>query len=233
MSPWSDQDTSLSDQQGEVVVQQLKMALEGAGWLVDPAVGMSHFRCDLGVRQEGDRIYRLGVMVDTESYYAQDDLIERDLMKPSLLQAFGWRIAQVLTCDWFRDREAVMARLEQLLHHGEDQEEGSESLPDLDEVLARSDQEDEPLPEAAESMGRPGIRSNMIESGKTQRYEYKRDQSNKFWAITWVDKEYSIQFGRVGTEGQTKVKTFADSRTAQLEAESVIRQKVLKGYERQ
>ena len=69
------------------------------GYLVDRAVGQSHFRCDLAIRREGDQNYRLGVIVDTEDYYRQPDILERDLMKPRLLQAFGWRMQTVLAKD--------------------------------------------------------------------------------------------------------------------------------------
>ena len=44
----------------------------------------------------GDRAYRLGILVDTSDWYAQRDLIERELLKPDLLTAFGWRVYVVL-----------------------------------------------------------------------------------------------------------------------------------------
>jgi hypothetical protein len=40
--------------------------------------------------------------------------LERDLMKPRLLRAFGWQVAVVLTKDWIADCDAVLT--EQLEH---------------------------------------------------------------------------------------------------------------------
>jgi hypothetical protein len=96
------------------VVARLAAALSARGWLVDFDVGHSAFRCDLALRREGDRQYRLGILVDTDRWYGQTDLLERELMKPRLLEVFGWRVAVVLTRDWYEQPEAVVRKLEVL-----------------------------------------------------------------------------------------------------------------------
>jgi hypothetical protein len=96
---------------GGAVADRLAEALEARGWLVDRNVGYSRFRCDLALRREGDRAYRLAVRVDDDRYYRQRDLLEREVMKPKLLRAFGWRLAVVLAADWHADRQGVVQRL--------------------------------------------------------------------------------------------------------------------------
>jgi hypothetical protein len=103
--------TERPESEGDAVVDQLEAALRERGYLVDRAVGQSHFQCDLAVRREGDDRYRLGIFVDTDRYYEQSDILERDLMKPKLLEAFGWKIAVVLTKDWCVGREEVLEQL--------------------------------------------------------------------------------------------------------------------------
>ncbi|HEX5446808.1 MAG TPA: hypothetical protein VFW87_23525, partial [Pirellulales bacterium] len=66
------------------------------------------------VRGPQDTAYRLGVLIDTDAWYCQTDVLERELMKPKLLEAFGWRTAQVLTKEWYEDRERVLSRLDRL-----------------------------------------------------------------------------------------------------------------------
>jgi len=95
----------------DVVVDRLAAAMRSRGYVVDLAVGQSHFRCDLAIRMPDDDRYRLGVLVDTPAHYRQPDVLEREMMKPRLLRAFGWRIAHVLTKDWQADAEAVLERL--------------------------------------------------------------------------------------------------------------------------
>ena len=97
------------------VVSQLAEALQNEGFLVDRRVGQSLLRCDLAVYRPGDEVYRLGILVDTDEHYAQTDVIERDLVKPKLLEDFGWSMATVWTQDWYLDRQAVLDRLRERL----------------------------------------------------------------------------------------------------------------------
>lgn len=108
------EDPAGDGREADAVVTQLAAALEARGWRVDRAVGQSHFRCDLAVCKPQDAAYRLGILVDTDAYYRQSDVLERELMKPRLLEAFGWRMAHVLSKEWCEDRERVLARLDLL-----------------------------------------------------------------------------------------------------------------------
>lgn len=95
----------------DAVVSQLAQALREKGFVVALSVGQSHFRCDLAVSRADDERHRLGVLVDTAGYYEQTDILERDLMKPKLLKAFGWEIALVHAKDWWEQSERVLERL--------------------------------------------------------------------------------------------------------------------------
>ncbi len=97
------------------MLEQIAAALTQEGYEVDRRVGQSHFRCDLAVREPGDAEYRLGILLDGDDYYAQADILERDLLRPRLLRAFGWRTAFVLAKDWHNDAEAVTRQLIELL----------------------------------------------------------------------------------------------------------------------
>jgi len=93
------------------LASRIAAALADKGYIVDTQVGQSHFRCDLAVRRPGDAVYRLGILLDDQSHYEQTDLLEREVMRPKLLRAFGWRVAQVSAKDWVKDSEAVITRL--------------------------------------------------------------------------------------------------------------------------
>lgn len=100
---------------GDAVVEQLAAALRQRGHAVDLNVGQSKFRCDLAVRGSVDSMYHLGILVDTDGHYANPNLLDRYLMQPGILKAFGWRFAWVLTKDWYHTPDDVLARLEKLL----------------------------------------------------------------------------------------------------------------------
>jgi DNA ligase 1 len=66
---------------------------------------------------------------------------------------------------------------------------------------------------------------------KARRFEFSEGQSNKFWEISVQGADMTVNFGRVGTNGQTKTKTFADHAAAQKEADKLIEEKTGKGYQ--
>lgn len=127
------------------VVAQLAAALRQRGYAVDCGVGQSHFQCDLAVRRPGDAAYRLGILVDGDEYYRQRDILERDLMKPRLLQQFGWRIAVVLAKSWWEAPEAVLAALVQSIEAGQPAEAGADEDDDRDLEFADSDSDADDL----------------------------------------------------------------------------------------
>ncbi len=101
----------------DAVVLQLGEALRKHGYRVDLNVGDSRFRVDLGVRkksvrtEDGPADYLACVLVDTDAHYQQTDLLERDVQRPSVLTAFGWKVCHVLTKDWYHKPEEVLKKL--------------------------------------------------------------------------------------------------------------------------
>jgi DNA ligase-1 len=61
-------------------------------------------------------------------------------------------------------------------------------------------------------------------------FEFVDGTSNKFWEI-WMDgKDVTTQWGKIGTNGQTKTKTFADEAKAKKEYDKLLAEKTGKGY---
>lgn len=67
-------------------------------------------------------------------------------------------------------------------------------------------------------------------ANKKQRFELKDDTSAKFWEIEIVGKKQTVCFGRIGSSGQTRTKTFDSSTEAIESCDKLIRQKTSKGY---
>ena len=107
-----------SDESIDLVITELAAALTERGYQVDRAIGQSHFRCDLAVRRSGDHAYRTGILVDTDEYYRHANLLERDVLRPKLLRAFGWNLVHVLTKDWYQDRAGVLDQVTTILKRG-------------------------------------------------------------------------------------------------------------------
>ncbi len=54
--------------------------------------------------------------------------------------------------------------------------------------------------------------------------------SDKVWAISVVGASHTVRFGRAGSYGQAKTKTFSDPAAARVAADKLIGQKTGKGY---
>ncbi|MFK7768662.1 MAG: DUF5724 domain-containing protein [Mariniblastus sp.] len=68
-------------------------------------------------------------------------------------------------------------------------------------------------------------------SGSKRRFEFAQGSSNKFWEIEISGDSVTTTWGRIGTGGQSKTKTFADETKAQAGYEKMIEAKTGKGYE--
>jgi hypothetical protein len=101
--------------ENDTVQVQLAAALRQRGLLVDVDVGQSTFRLPLAVRRVDDTTHTLGILIDDAAHYAQKDLLERYLLRPGVLNVFGWQVIMVFTKDWYHDAEAVCRRVEEAL----------------------------------------------------------------------------------------------------------------------
>ena len=115
LSRWQSDDDSPTEDSSNVVADQLAAKLIEAGYKVQRSVGQSHFRCHLAVYKPDDEEYRLGILIDHREYYEEVDLLERDLMRPRLLRAFGWKITHVFAKEWYENQDEVFAKLLELI----------------------------------------------------------------------------------------------------------------------
>ncbi|MBA8274828.1 DUF4132 domain-containing protein [Escherichia fergusonii] len=61
-------------------------------------------------------------------------------------------------------------------------------------------------------------------------YIYQDEKSHKFWAVEQQGNELHISWGKVGTQGQSQVKNFADAAAAEKAELKLIAEKTKKGY---
>jgi uncharacterized protein (TIGR02996 family) len=63
-----------------------------------------------------------------------------------------------------------------------------------------------------------------------RKFEYTDARSHKFWNIDLQGDRFTVTFGRIGTAGQTQLKTFADAEKASQAHDKLIQEKMSKGY---
>jgi predicted DNA-binding WGR domain protein len=60
--------------------------------------------------------------------------------------------------------------------------------------------------------------------------EFEEGTSSKFWRARVDGKTLYVNYGKIGSNGQTQIKDFADSGTAMKEFDKLVREKRKKGY---
>lgn len=82
----------------------VKDALEAHGYKIDPQVGFSGFRIDLGVRHpDFPTRYILGIECDGATYHSHRTARDRDRLRQEVLTQLGWQIHRIWSTDWIRD----------------------------------------------------------------------------------------------------------------------------------
>ena len=65
----------------------------------------------------------------------------------------------------------------------------------------------------------------------TVHLEFEEGTSSKFWRARIEGKTLYVNYGKIGTNGQTQVKDLADPAAAKAEYEKLVREKRKKGYQ--
>lgn len=63
-----------------------------------------------------------------------------------------------------------------------------------------------------------------------RRFEFTEGTSKKFWEIELQDTGFTVRWGRIGTNGQSQQKSFANAQKAQAEHDKLVAEKEKKGY---
>jgi len=91
--------------------------------------------------------------------------------------------------------------------------------------------EEAPRPASAPARGLVGASSPSPGAGGTPRYfEFTSGTSSKFWEVSQSGCEMTTRWGRIGTAGQSKTKTFSDEGAAAQQVERLVGEKLADGY---
>ena len=221
------------DSRPSLVREQIRQQLQALGYVVDEQIGQSDFKCSLAVKaRPGDQAYMLGILLDDERHYSNDNLIEQYYQRPAILERFGWKVLQVFSRDWLHQPQKVMDLIVKMLEERDEQRAVSDELRagvgEANEVMEGS---------AAGSRSKAGSGPGF-EAGVSpydhlpfRRLHYREGSSDKFWEAATDENKLVVRWGRRGSKGQIQLKTFPDSEAAQKEMERSIKEKLGAGYE--
>lgn len=86
--------------------------LRANGYTVEPQVGVSGFRIDLGIRHP-DRpgVFLAGIECDGQRYHSSKSARDRDRLREDVLRDKGWEILRVWSTDWFDNPDGETEKL--------------------------------------------------------------------------------------------------------------------------
>jgi DNA ligase 1 len=83
---------------------------------------------------------------------------------------------------------------------------------------------------ASSSKQKPPEPSKSVAANSRRYFECTEDGASKFWEISVDGSDVTTNWGKIGTSGQTKTKSFADGAKAKKEYDKLIEEKASKSY---
>lgn len=125
-------------------------SLRDAGFETEPQVGVAGFYIDLAVIDPGKPgRFLMGIECDGATYHSAKSARDRDHLRQSVLERLGWRIHRIWSTDWFKNPQAEILPLIDLLNqlktiaHQEIEEESESEV--VQKIIHEHDEEDESI----------------------------------------------------------------------------------------
>lgn len=204
----------------EAIAEQLRLR----GHDVHETVGSAAFRCDLAVVDPESGDYALAILLDGGKRETLDQITERFVFRPSILKASGWRVIDIPSADWLKDRDAVIAAIESALGGDPDEDDDDDPYDSSPSPRSKRGIAVSQTTPVADKAGAGGGSPAFTE------FEFTQGPAKQFWKIAVVGAEMTVMFGRSGTKGSTITKIFASEHQARREASRLMADKTRKGY---
>lgn len=97
----------------EAVARELHLK----GWHVDPQIGVSAYRIDLGIVHPDEQgRYLAGVECDGAMYHSSAFARERDKIRQGMLEKLGWTLFRIWSTDWWQNKAKALENIDRALH---------------------------------------------------------------------------------------------------------------------
>ena len=215
-----------------IVLKEIKKQLQKLGYEVAEQVGQSDFKCSLAIKvNAADEDYTLGILLDDDKHYRNNNLVEQYYQRPAILQSFGWRTMHVFAKDWLQQPEKIM---EQIVKRIKEEPVIEITAQEIKFAPANNNTETSVTnePETIQPFNNSAIILPGFEDVQFEQFIFTDAASNKFWEAGIQENKLIVRFGRIGTKGQVQVKTFGDAEKAMAEKQKTIKEKIGKGYSR-
>lgn len=161
--------------------EDVAQVITSLGYPVDPQVGSSGFRIDLGVRHpEQTGQFILAVECDGATWHSALWARERDRLRQAILEDLGWRFHRIWSTDWFHRRNQEIDRLQSALEEAKNLADKGISVSGTN----LSDGVDTTLPKEPEIPSTEDFGTVLASSLKVPAYQKARPQTQ-----AWIGSE--------------------------------------------
>ena len=116
----------------ETVRKEISNAIEAAGYQTSFDVGLSDFKIDIAVKNpKNPSIYFCGIMLDGSNMITAHLTNDRFVLRRDILKNRGWRLIQVRSLDWWKDKESEIDSILRKVNEYEAEIENLESCSDV------------------------------------------------------------------------------------------------------
>jgi predicted DNA-binding WGR domain protein len=199
---------------------QIRQQLQAMGYVVDEQIGQSDFKCSLAIKaRPEDQEYVLGILLDDEKHYLNENLIEQYYQRPAILERFGWKVIPVYSRDWLHQPQKILDMIRKLM------EEPSGTVREPSTTVS-----EKPAAIELRQDDAGGAPASPYDHLPFRRLYHKENGSEKFWEAATDGNKLIVRWGRLGARGQIQLKSFPDEEAAKKEMEKLLREKQNKGY---
>ena len=155
----------------------------------------------------------LAILIDDETHYRNDNLIEQYYQRPAILLGVGWKVLSVYAKDWLHRPQQVLEQVLKAL--GEDGGEARSAGADKDNGMNKG--------------------QGIADANPTRAYDHlvfrRLVRGGNYWEAATEGARLIVRWGKTGSRGQIKLVSYSDATTALAEMEKQENEQREKGYE--
>jgi very-short-patch-repair endonuclease len=95
----------------DLLAAEVVAELKKAGLTVREQIGIGAHRIDIGIVNEDETGYDLGIEIDSKLYGGSINTRERDIHRGAYLESRGWKIYRLWSTSWWHNKEQEIKKI--------------------------------------------------------------------------------------------------------------------------
>ena len=199
------QTTNLND---NAILDEICEYIHTLGFQTEKHIGLSNFKISVGVLDPNDNSeFILGLCVDSAPFYNTKDVFDQYVLRPNVLNVFGWEILSIYHLDWALDSKSIQKQIRL-------------ALPINESVAAE--------PEIQNELQITAIDYNH---SKILHLEKTQGDDIKTWRVEKLENKLKIKFGIKNSNQREHIKSYDTTQAMNEDFERLVQDKLSDNFE--